>query len=85
MIFPGWMCQPAGAFSLTSSPVPFPSGRGHRSQAVLLPGVGKVDFPTVLYHSCLLVQTKVGGSAHPSARLERMYLKKIHKFTAARI
>lgn len=64
MVFPGWMCQPAGAFSLTSPPVPFPSGRGHRSQAVLLPGVGKVDFPIALYLSCLLVKTEVVGGAH---------------------
>lgn len=58
---PGWICQPAGAFSLTSPAVPFPSGHGHRNQAVLLPRVGKVDFPMVLNHSCLLVKINVGG------------------------
>lgn len=73
MIFPGWMCQPAGAFSLMSPAVPF-CGRGHRSQAVLLPGVGKV--PTCSVPLVSPGKSKGLGRAHSSARLERMYLKK---------
>lgn len=84
-MFPGWICQPAGAFSLTSPAVPFPSGRGHRSQAVLLPGVGKVDFPMALYHSCLLVKIKVGGVRVLLLGYKECTWKKKHEFTGAQI